>query len=439
MLSFAQSLTKRQIMTPRNLVLASMGVVLVAATAFALQEEETTTEAVAARPLPVAAQTVQQIQGVEYQRHYTGEVVARRRSQLGFELAGLITEVLVDDGDRVKQGDRLASLDTALLKTQQAEVEAQRDAAKALLAEMVAGPRAEKIALARAQVTEQAARAKFWQQERDRQTELFERGTTGRKEYLDAVAQSDAASAAEQVAQENLNELLAGTRAEQLAAQRATVARLEAAVRQFDVQLSKSNLLAPFDGSVALRMVDDGEVVAAGHPVIDLIEDSKLEARVGVPVRIIDQVNVGQEYELLCQGRKIRATLQTILPAVDLSTRTRTLVLEIKQGTGAKLAAGQVTRLTLSENVKQSGYWVPMEAVVKGNRGLWAVYALEVDSDQPTEALVEQRVVEVLHSESDRVFVRGLLSDGDLIVASGANRIVPGQRVAPQSQHVAKH
>jgi hypothetical protein len=55
----------------------------------------------------------------------------------------------------------------------------------------------------------------------------------------------------------------------------------------------------------------------------------------------------------------------------------------------------------------------------------------------PANVHVEQRQIEVLHSEADRVFVRGLLSDGDIVVASGAHRISPGQRVVPTTDIMA--
>ena len=69
--------------------------------------------------------------GYEVARRFVGTVEARRQSRVGFELGGLVTEVLVDDGGSVKEGDAIARLDTSLLESQRAERLAARDQARA--------------------------------------------------------------------------------------------------------------------------------------------------------------------------------------------------------------------------------------------------------------------------------------------------------------------
>jgi hypothetical protein len=64
-----------------------------------------------------------------------------------------------------------------------------------------------------------------------------------------------------------------------------------------------------------------------------------------------------------------------------------------------------------------------MTSLSESERGLWSVYVLGVDD------IVERRLVEVLHTEAKRVYVRGTLRDGDLVVSTGVQRIVPGQSV----------
>jgi multidrug efflux pump subunit AcrA (membrane-fusion protein) len=427
-------LTERQRLTLRKFVVGGLVVGgLLIAVFFALpplSADQGTVRTPAARPLPVESLAVAYDDVIASTNTYTGEVVARRRSALSFELGGLVTAVTVDDGQRVSAGDVLARIDTELLDQQRAELLAQQRAAEARLAELVAGPRPEQIAVARAEVARQRALADFQQRERERQAQLFERGQTGRKEFLDAVSQADAAAAALTAAQEILNELLAGTRPEQLDAQRALVDQLRAAVARIDVQRRKSVLTAPFAGAIARRLVDEGRVIGAGDPIVELIEDGALEARIGVAVRALEQLEVGASYAVEVDGLTLDARLTAVMPALETATRTRTLVLTLPATAAGSLAAGQIARLPVTESRAGSGFWVPLDALVKSSRGLWAVYALTRTEDIALdERRVERRDVEVLHSEADRAFVRGLLSDGDTIVARGANRIVPGQLV----------
>jgi hypothetical protein len=72
-----------------------------------------------------------------------------------------------------------------------------------------------------------------------------------------------------------------------------------------------------------------------------------------------------------------------------------------------------------------------VDALVKGERGLWAVYAVVPRPGGGGAATLERRDVEILYTASDRVYARGLLQDGDEIVSAGAHRVVPGQAVSP--------
>ncbi|MCP5055508.1 MAG: hypothetical protein GY937_02155 [bacterium] len=69
-----------------------------------------------------------------------------------------------------------------------------------------------------------------------------------------------------------------------------------------------------------------------------------------------------------------------------------------------------------------------MTALTEGRRGLWSAYAIAAAED-PGFFRVERRDLQVVHVETDRVYVTGTLNDGDRIVTSGVHRIVEGQLV----------
>jgi multidrug efflux pump subunit AcrA (membrane-fusion protein) len=89
----------------------------------------------------------------------------------------------------------------------------------------------------------------------------------------------------------------------------------------------------------------------------------------------------------------------------------------------AAIPLGAVVELQLVQKIKSSGFWIPLSALTESDRGLWGVYVINDDS------LVERHLVEVVHTESDRAFVRGTLSPNDRVIRTGVQRIVPGQRV----------
>ena len=81
--------------------------------------------------------------------------------------------------------------------------------------------------------------------------------------------------------------------------------------------------------------------------------------------------------------------------------------------------------VAINEAVDAPGFWLPLSALTEADRGLWGVYVVNA------EQIVERRLIEIVHSEADRVFVRGTLATDDRVVATGVQRIVPGQVVNP--------
>lgn len=410
-------------------------VVLIAGVWFTVIPNSETEAKTPAVPRTLAVQTIsiEQVSAYQMAREYTGTIVARRTSQLGFELAGKLEKIYVDEGDSVTAGTTLAQLDTEHLETGRRQVVARRTQAAARLDEMIAGPRVEKIAAARARVKSFQAQVELLKRQTARQKKLLPQNATSQDEYERYAFDMKARAAQLNEAQHNLEELLNGTRKEQIAAQRAVVAELDAAIADIDVDLRKSTLKAPFDGTIARRLVDDGTVVDVGQPVFRLVEDQVLEARIGLPVHAAGRLVEESLQRVKIGGKYFEATVAGRFPEVDPATRTRTVVLRLEDSAAEHVVHGQVVRLELEETVEANGFWLPFTALSKGTRGLWTSFVLveadKKDSTQPALFRVERRDIEVLHTESDRVLVRGTLNSGEQVVASGTHRVVPGQLV----------
>ena len=149
----------------------------------------------------------------------------------------------------------------------------------AKLDEMVAGPRDEDIAAARARLESLQSQVELLRLQNARQKRLLAEHATSTDQYEQTKFGLQARQSQLDEAKHDLSELLNGTRKEQIAAQQASVAELDAAIADIDVGIRKSTLTAPFDGTIARRLADEGTVVEQGHPVFRLIEDRVLEVR----------------------------------------------------------------------------------------------------------------------------------------------------------------
>jgi len=377
-----------------------------------------------ARSLPVETMTVAETDRFRTERAYTGRVEARRVADLAFERSGLLLDVTVDEGDAVKAGQPLARLDVRELEFDHKSAVAERDAARARLDEMRAGPRKQTIAAAREVVQDLKSQVDLAQGRMNRRVQLQKsNGNAISDEALEEaefILLSTKARAAR--AALVLEELEAGTRKEVIAAQEASVRRLDARIASIDVALEKSVLHAPFAGTIAARRADEGAVLSPQKALLTLIESGALEARIGVPPDDAQRLKIGSAAKVRVAGRTIEATLRARHPQIDKATRTQLHIFDLNSVPNG-IVRGQLARIELEVEIASKGLWVPISALVRAPRGLWACYVVGDDH------LITRREVSVLHSDGGRVYVRGTLRDGERIVKSGAHRVVEGQRV----------
>ncbi len=400
-----------------------------------------TKEVAVARPLPVITLQAKPVQSYQVLRTYTGEIAAIRTSELGFERSGKLIQVFVKEGDRVKSGQPIAKLDLSNLQMQKLQLEAQKAQAQARLDEFIAGPREQDIAASRAAVDDIKQQLQLQKTKLKRRKYLYGEGAIAREQLDEIAFGENSLNARLRQAQSNLDQLLAGTRTEQVAAQRAAVKQLEASISDLEINIAKSTIKAPFAGIVSARQIDEGTVVNTGQAVVRLVENTSPEARIGMPATVVNKLQIGSPQKVQINNQIIAARVASILPEVNPSTRTQIVVLKLESSLISQINPGETVRLKLTDTIPTEGFWLPNKALTQGLRGLWTCYVLakpkleKVGSKEQglekNSFVLEQRSVEILHQESDRVLVRGTLQPGDRIVANGVHRLVPGQMVRP--------
>lgn len=405
--------------------------------------------AISDRALPVQVFELESVSGYSVQREYTGEVKAARTSNLGFELSGNLVSLGVQAGEAVVTGQAIARLDSQNLEAQRSLLLAQKQQATAVLQELQNGPRQEDIMTAQANVKDLEDQLTLQQIKQIRREELYRQGAIAQEAldevYFGAQALGDRLVAA----QSQLQELQVGTRPEQVAAQLAAISQIDAQIEDLDITIAKSIMRAPYSGFIGERLVDEGTVVNAGQAIVRLVEGASPEVEIGIPEEAAAGLAMGSSASIEIGGQTYQAKLKALKPEIDLATRTRPLVLQLEPAALQYVVPQQIARLTLDQTVPTEGHWLPITALVKGDRGLWSTYAVvppdptTVDSIFGTEAgedkslepeavlmgIVERRDVEVLHVEGERALVRGAVEPGDRIIEAGVQRIVPGQKV----------
>ncbi len=193
-----------------------------------------------------------------------------RQVELAFNASGRIDRILVKEGDRVKAGQLLASLDTERLRLSRQQAEAQAAVQREVVARYVAGSRPEEIRQARAQrdaarVTVADAEAYY-----RRQMDLVARNFISRQQADSARFTLDKARDQLKAAEQSQRLAELGPRKEDVAAARATLAANEAAVAVIQRDLQEGELRAPSDGMIENRILEAGDMASPQKPVFTL-------------------------------------------------------------------------------------------------------------------------------------------------------------------------
>jgi membrane fusion protein PltH len=193
-----------------------------------------------------------------------------RQVMLAFNNNERISEVLVQEGDRVYKSQVLARLDTSRLEPQVAQAEAMAKAQKHVVERMHNGSRPEEIGQARANQESAKADAANARQHYERFTKLAPSGAVSKEDLDNAKAALDVAEAKLAVNQKALDLVLIGPRKEDIAQAEAQLLAQEAQLAFLRRQLADAELLAPTTAVVRTRILEPGEMASPQRPVFSL-------------------------------------------------------------------------------------------------------------------------------------------------------------------------
>jgi membrane fusion protein (multidrug efflux system) len=332
-------------------------------------------EAASDREAPVVDVTTVRVQrgSIRQRVSASGSLLARRESRIGAEVRGRIQAIFVREGDRVEAGARLFQID----------------------------PEAFEVALRQAEAGLDLARSERRQIEAD-------------LERLQALRRKQIVSA------ENL-----GRVETQVAVARARERQASESVAMARYNLGQTLVVAPYAGSIAARLVDEGTtaLVQPQTLVVVIQETAELEAEVHIPESQLPVVRVGDPAQIYVQGlaQPIEAEVAAAGDTIDPATRTYHVRL-IVENADHRLKAGSFARIELLPHAKTGVVLVPREAVrTEGGH----TRVLVVRDGRAESVPVQLGII----SQSEAEVLSGIRVDSEVIVGEAAREIAPGMQV----------
>ena len=257
--------------------------------------------------------------------------------QVSPKVGGQMLDLKVDEGDRVKQGQVIAVLDTTDARLALQRAKADRDQSAANLALLEAGSRVEDIRQAEAQVaTAEAdvagARDDLSSAETDlKRFETLLQASSGTEKQRDdaatrkkmAQARLQAAEERVRAAREGLVHLQKGPRPQEISAARARVAAAEAQIATFEQTITDATVIAPLSGVVSQKFADAGEILAPRTPVVSIVDLDHAWANIYVDEPVMPRLRLGQPATVFndAGGPGLKGTVTFISPKAEFTPR----------------------------------------------------------------------------------------------------------------------
>jgi HlyD family secretion protein len=205
--------------------------------------------------------------------------IEAHESVVSFKVQGRVMELPVQEGQYVKQGDLLARLDDDDYRQQVSVDEATVGMRKAELELSVAGSRVQEIQVAKQTLIDARADLELKRAEFRRRQELLAEQGVSDEDIDRAASQLKRAQATYERAKQTHDQVVEGTRKEEIAVRRANLQSAREALQMSRLKLNYTVLSAPVSGVVLVRQAELGEVVSAGTPVVTIADVEHLWMR----------------------------------------------------------------------------------------------------------------------------------------------------------------
>ena len=311
-------------------------------------------------------------------RKFPGTIEPVESSQLSFEVDGIVQAVQVEVGDKFKKGDVLAHLDNQSFKLSVASAVAALSRATAQLEER------------------QSA------YERERRIQSEDPGATTQK----AVDQARAGYES-QVQEVTYSQ-----------------ARLELAQRD----LTNTELVAPYDGTVAARFVEPSEVAARGMHMLEVYAEAAMQVAVSIPEQMIGDVQSGLEGQMVLNNLPDDPFVAIVSEVGSSATAANAFpVTAVINNADEQVRPGMTAELllTFSDEAMRSAYLIPVRAFLPGiEKNEHYVYLFDTQSSTVRKTAVEAKGI-----QGNDVVVIGGIAPGDVLVVAGVPFLRDGQKV----------
>ena len=404
---------KRTIIILVVLALAGLGAFRAAQVISAKKEEPKRTR-VNQVPLVDVASITQGL--VEEKISRAGDIVPQAQVTVYSKVQGWVERINVREGDRVKAGDVLVTLDFREAEATVAQAKASLEAASARLKQVIATSEE----AVQSQIQQTKANLELAESDLKRAQELHQKNFIARQQLDEARTKYNVAKANYDLAQNSLRQR---TWENDIALAEAQVQLAKASLELNRAQLANLKILSPMDGGITKRFVDPGTMVKDTTPILTLMDLGEMKMVVNV---------IEKEFILLQKGQPVTVTvtafpnrafpgrISVITPALELQSRTAEIQISIPNP-GYVLNPGMFGRAEILLRSDPKATLIPIQALVsKGGRDfVYVVKDGKALARTVQKGLIKDTFVEIIQG----------VKAGEKVVIAGQDSLKDGSPV----------
>ncbi len=390
----------------------------------------------------------------EIDRHLevNGSISAWDPLSIGAETSALRVEsVLVEEGDHVRKGQILASLNSSVLRAQLEQLKAHLNADEAALKKAIQPNRVEDINSMRAALS--ASEANLAQEEANlirlkanaansqenarRYNELRKVGAVSQMDAdtknTDAKTSTADVSAGEKrvdamryalhQAKERLAMAERGGRQEDIQISRSSLEETRARLSQLEAQIEQTIIRAPSDGKIVKREVHLGEISSVGKTMFQMVRDSRFEMRALVPEVDLARIRPGMKVTMSSMGQStpVVGVIREVSPSVDEKTRLGMARIDLPEAAAKEMKPGLFYHGDIDLG-RDKAIVVPSKAVLNRNEKD-VVFVCENDQAHLREVSIGEPLLD------GTIEIRSGLKVGEPVIVSGAGFMKDNDKV----------
>ncbi len=351
-----------------------------------LRKKQRLTKAPVAKFAEKSVDTVRAVRGDLTEHHdYLAWIEPIRTSQISARVTAHITQILHEEGDQVKKGERLVLLDDrdmrdaiAIAKAQIGQAQAELEVNETLLKSL-------------------RKTTAYWQAEAQRDSKLAAKG---------AIPEAQA-----QATLEKYNVALGKERSAEQRSQviRQQILTLKVRIKELETRLSYYTITAPFNGTVSARMVDPGDLAVPGKPLLTLEDTSAIKLAFDIPQVDLSFIKVGMAGSFSYEGKTYQAKISRIYPKLNQAHMVRAEAL-LPATLNSRLPLGAYVTCSVNFVTLKNEVLIPIRALIDMHDQYY-VFVVE-------HGTLKRHGVQVLGTACDKVAVRGIDSGAEVVVHS---------------------